>query len=249
MGRALIGSRMIVTGLENLPDEQIRRGRRVVTPGRGAVVAITHFGLVDFAFAEFAVFRGTRAHIRYMITRKRAGNWFVQAVVQFCDHIVVDRARGESAFTEGIAKAARGDYVGIFAEGSTNLSFQVRQLKTGAARIAAATGVPIIPVSVFGAHRIITRNNRFRWREIFGHPVHVHIGEQLFVGPDEDIVAASEQLRTRLQAGIDVGIESYPEELPPGAWWLPTARGGTAMTPEQDAERFAAERSRYGETG
>lgn len=238
-----------ITGLENLPDERVRRGYRVPAPGRGAVVAMNHFGLVDFVFAELAVFKGNRSHIRFMITRKRAGNAFMQAVVQLCDHIVVDRAHGEAALTRGIELAKRGEYVGIFAEGSTNLSYQVRPLKTGAVRIAAETGVPIIPVSVFGAHRIITRGRKFSLRDAWRAKVRVHIGEPLRVGSTADIESANEELRARLQGGVDVAIRDYPAPLTPGAWWLPTSLGGSAMTPEQDAERYAEERSRYGETG
>jgi len=33
----------------------------------------------------------------------------------------------------------------------------VRECKTGAARMAAEAGVPVIPVSVWGAHRLMTR--------------------------------------------------------------------------------------------
>ncbi len=247
--RWLLRIPVTLSGLENLPPTQVKRGYRQVIPGQGAVVAMNHFGLVDFVFAELAVFKGNRAHIRYMITRKRAGNAFVKAVVQLCNHIVVDRAHGDSALQEGIEKAKQGEYIGIFAEGSTNLSYQVRPLKTGAVRIAAATGVPIIPVSVFGAHRIITRGRKIRLRDILGTPVRVHIGEPLLVAPDDDIARASEILRARLQAGVDVAIDSYSDAAPAGAWWLPASRGGSAMTAEQDAAKYADEKSRYDQTG
>ena len=249
LARWLLRLRVEITGVENLPEEETRHGYRVVAPGTGAVVAMNHFGLVDFVFAELAVFKGNRAHIRFMITRKRAGNLFMQAVVQLCDHIVVDRARGEGALLDGIAKARRGDYVGIFAEGSTNLSFQVRPIKSGAVRIAATTGVPIIPVSVFGAHRLITRGRKVRLRELWRAPVRVHIGEPFRVSPDDDVKAASEQLRARLQAGVDLAISLREGKPEPGCRLLPTILGGPAMTPRQDDQKYAQERAKYDQTG
>ncbi|NLT31658.1 MAG: 1-acyl-sn-glycerol-3-phosphate acyltransferase [Propionibacterium sp.] len=238
-----------VTGLENMPRVTVRRGRHVVQPGAGAVVAITHFGLVDFVFAEAALFRHTRVHARFMITKKRAGGAFMEAVCELCDHVVVDRSRGDAAYREAVTKLRRGEYLALFAEGSTNLSFQVRPLKTGAVRMAAETGTPIIPVSVFGAHRILTRGRRTSVRAAWRTPVHVHFGEPITVAADEDVRLASQRLRTVLQDGIDIGIAQYPEPLPAGAWWVPAALGGGARTIDEDAEVYRQERSRYGETG
>ncbi|MGJ3507826.1 lysophospholipid acyltransferase family protein [Enemella sp. A6] len=240
---------MRVTGVENLPPVTVRRGRHVVQPGRGAVVAINHFGLVDFVFAEAALFRYTRAHSRFMITKKRASGAFMEAICQLCNHVVVDRSRGDAAYREAVAKLRDGEYLALFAEGSTNLSFQLRPLKTGSVRMAAETGAPIIPVSVFGAHRILTRGRRASFRSAWRTPVHVHFSEPITVSPDEDVRVASERLREALQAGIDRGIAEYPEPLPAGAWWVPAALGGGARTVEEELEVYHQERSRYGETG
>ncbi len=102
--------------------------------------------------------------------------------------------------------------------------------------------MPIIPVSVFGAHRIITRGRKIRLRDILGTPVRC-IGEPLLIAPDDDIAQASEILRTRLQSR---GGRGHRLLCGPGAgrrWWLPASRGGSAMTAEQDAAKYADEKS------
>ena len=73
--RGLFRIRVIVTGQEHLPapeplGEANRRGRsRRVVPGRGAVVAITHFGYLDFAFAELLLWRHAKAQMRFLVTQ------------------------------------------------------------------------------------------------------------------------------------------------------------------------------------
>ena len=43
---------------------------------------------------------------------------------------------------------------------------------------------------------------------------------------------------------LDEAIDDYPaEEQPPGSWWLPASRGGSAPTPEE-AERIDADEKR-----
>ena len=54
--------RVITSGRENLPAPGPRNGAsRAVTPGSGAIIAITHFGYLDFAFAEVDVWKHARA--------------------------------------------------------------------------------------------------------------------------------------------------------------------------------------------
>jgi 1-acyl-sn-glycerol-3-phosphate acyltransferase len=57
--------RVIVTGQEHLPSPDPRNGSsRLVQPGRGAVMAVTHFGYLDFAAAELVVWNHARAQLR-----------------------------------------------------------------------------------------------------------------------------------------------------------------------------------------
>jgi 1-acyl-sn-glycerol-3-phosphate acyltransferase len=63
--RWLFRIRVMITGSEHLPPPGPLNGpsRRVV-PGAGAVVAITHFGYLDFAFAELLLWQHSRAQMR-----------------------------------------------------------------------------------------------------------------------------------------------------------------------------------------
>ena len=65
----------------------------------------------------------------------------------------------------------------------------------------------------------------------------------------EDPVKETLELHDRLSALLDEAIDAYPvEQQPPGSWWLPASRGGSAPTPERarelDAEEKAARAAR-----
>lgn len=230
--------RIILSGEENLPPAEPWPASRTPTPGTGAVFAVTHFGYLDFAFAELVLWKHTRAQLRFLITKAAASHWFAGPVIRACGHVVVDRAAGAAAYEGALEKLRAGEYVAILPEAGVSRSFTVRELKTGAVRLAAEADVPLIPVSVWGAHRLMTRDHAFSLRGLWRAPVRVHISEPIRHTPEADVVQETARLRAELQDGIDRGIADFPIDPPPGAWWQPAHRGGGAMT---DAERAAAD--------
>ncbi|MCQ1986950.1 1-acyl-sn-glycerol-3-phosphate acyltransferase [Arthrobacter sp. zg-Y844] len=248
--RSLFRVPVIPSGLENLPaHEDIHGLNRTVVPGKGAVVAITHFGYLDFAFAELLMWRKLKVHMRFLVTKKATKKKFVKAVCDWCEHIVVDRADGAAAYKESVEKLRGGDYLAVLPEAGVSRSFTVRQLKTGAVRMAAEAGVPIIPVSVWGGHRMLTRGHGLSIKAVWKTPVRVHVGEMMRVGADADVVEETRRLQEELQEGIDYCIDTYPVTPEPGAWWMPRSRGGGAMAVEEQQVLDAADREKYKITG
>ncbi|KAD3632952.1 1-acyl-sn-glycerol-3-phosphate acyltransferase [Arthrobacter yangruifuii] len=248
--RSLFRIPVIPSGLENLPaDEEIRGLNRTRVPGKGAVVAITHFGYLDFAFAELLMWRKLKVHMRFLVTKKAAKKKFVKAVCDWCEHVVVDRADGAAAYRESVEKLRAGHYLAVLPEAGVSRSFTVRQLKTGAVRMAAEAGVPIIPVSIWGAHRMKTRAHGLSLKSVWKTPVRVHVSEMIRVDADADVVKETRRLQDELQAGIDHCIDTYPVAAEPGAWWMPRSRGGSAMGVEEQQVLDAADREKYKITG
>ncbi|MDN3904678.1 lysophospholipid acyltransferase family protein [Arthrobacter sp. YD2] len=248
--RGLFRVPVIPSGLENLPTgEQIRGLDRKVVPGKGAVVAITHFGYLDFAFAELLIWRKLKVHMRFLVTKKAAKKPFVKAVCDWCEHVVVDRADGAAAYAESVEKLRGGDYLAVLPEAGVSRSFSVRELKTGAVRMAAEAGVPIIPISIWGAHRMKTRGHGLSLSSVWKTPVRMHVGEMIRVDENPDVAAETLRLQEELQAGIDHCIDTYPVTPSPGAWWMPRSRGGSAMGVEEQRVLDAADREKYKITG
>ena len=232
--RWLFQIRIIVTGQEHLPAPEHRgTASRIPVPGSGAVVAITHFGYLDFAAAELLLWARNKAQMRFLITQGAADHWFAGPAVSAAGHVVVGYETGSHAYDAAVQKLRAGEYVAILPEAGVSRSFKVRECKTGAVRMAAEAGVPIIPVSVWGAHRIMTRHHGFSPLRAWRAPVRVHVGEPLTPEPGVDVAAATEALRTVLQDGIDVAMADFPLRPEPGAWWMPADHGGGAPTEEQ----------------
>ena len=239
--RWLFRIRVLVTGQENLPPagppHASRGPSRQVVPGQGAVVAITHFGYLDFAFAELLLWWHNRAQMRFLITQGAADHWFAGPAVSAAGHVVVGYGSGAHAYDAAVARLMEGEYIAILPEAGVSRSFVVRECKTGAVRMASEAGVPIIPVSVWGAHRLMTRHHGFSPRRAWRAPVRIHVGEPILPdslpAPAQDAQPATAQLARTLQHGIDVGIADFPLQPDPGAWWMPAGLGGGAPNEEE----------------
>ena len=77
--------------------------RREPPRHRGAVLAITHFGYLEFAIVEWITFLHNRRHIRFMAKKAAFKGWPLGALMRGMKHFPVDRAAGAGAFDEAIA--------------------------------------------------------------------------------------------------------------------------------------------------
>ena len=231
VGRALFGFWRIkrsVTGIENFPSSG------------GAVIAMTHFGYLDFALVEWATWLHNRRRIRFMAKQSVFDKPVVGSMMRGMRHIPVNMKAGADAYRAAVNALRAGEAIGVFPEAGVSASFSVRDLKSGAVRLAAEAGVPIIPVAVWGGHRLMTKNRKIRFGERFGVPVSFAVGPAITVDPQQDVRQVTSELRNELQDLVDGCQRSYPVDGT-GQWWQPRDLGGTAPTPEQaaaaDAER------------
>jgi 1-acyl-sn-glycerol-3-phosphate acyltransferase len=247
--RRVFRIRIISSGTEHLPPSGPRTGTsRAVVPGSGAVFAITHFGYVDFAVAGLLLWEHSRAELRFLVHQGAADHWLAGPAISAAGHVVVGYSGRADAYDAAMAKLRAGEYVGVFPEAGVSRSFTVRECRTGAVRMAAEAGVPVIPVAVWGAHRILTRGHGFSAGRAWRAPVRIHVGEPLAFAPGDDVAAGTAELRARLQDGIAKCIGDFPQQPMPGAWWMPAHLGGSAPTePERqvlDAQDAARGRRR-----
>lgn len=216
-----------VTGAANIPDTG------------GAVVAMTHFGYLDFALVEWVIWRRNRRRVRFMAKKPVFDKPVIGALMRGMRHISVDMTAGAESYADAVAALRTGELVGVFPEAGVSASFTVRELKTGAVRLAAEAGVPIVPIAVWGGQRLMTKGRRIRLGERFGVPVSFDVGEAVGIGADADPRVATAALRVRLQEAVTRLQAAYPIDGT-GQWWQPQDRGGRAPTPEQAATADAA---------
>jgi 1-acyl-sn-glycerol-3-phosphate acyltransferase len=225
----------VLLGRSVLHSLRIRRtviGARNIPETGGAVIAMTHFGYMEFALVEWAVVLHNRRRIRFMATQGAFERPVIGALLRGARQIPVDMTAGHAAFDLAVTALREGELVGVFPEAGVDASFTVRELKTGAARLAARAGVPIIPVAVWGGQRLMTKGHRVGFFERFSKPVYYWFGEPMYVSTPEDAAGATVILRDTLQTLIARLQAQYPDDGS-GQWWQPAHLGGTAPTPEQ----------------
>ncbi|WP_294178538.1 1-acyl-sn-glycerol-3-phosphate acyltransferase [uncultured Schumannella sp.] len=224
-GRLMFGALRVkrdVRGAENFPDSG------------GAVIAITHYGFLEFALVEWVLWLHNRRRIRFMAKKGAFRGWPLGFWMRNMKHIPVDRDAGAGAYDAAIEALRRGELIGVFPEGTISRSFEVQNLKTGAARLAQEAGVPIVPVAVWGGHRILTKGAKGRRRDRFGVPVQVRVGAPITVAAGADVTTTTDALRGTLQHLTDELQASYPVDGT-GQWWQPARLGGTAPTVAETA--------------
>ena len=142
----------------------------------------------------------------------------------------------------GAALPRAGEVVGIFPEATISRSFEVKELKSGATRIAAPGGrARSSPSTLWGTQRMMTKDHPRDFSR--GKTIGIRVGEPMYPTGD-DPVAETAELQERLARRCSTrrSTTTRAEEQPPGAWWLPASRGGSAPTPERAAELDAEEK-------
>lgn len=216
------GTRISFRGLENLPATG------------GAVIAINHTGYVDFLPAALAAKRRGR-RMRFMIKAEMKDVKVVGWLIEHTGTIPVDRQAGASAYAAAVESLRRGEIVGVYPEATISRSFELKEFKSGAERMAAEAGVPIVPLIVWGAHRLWTKDHpKALGRKKF--PVSVNVGPPMAPVGGADIGGVLRAEMTRLLHEVQAD-----HERPPGAFWVPRRLGGGAPTPEEARRMEEAE--------
>ncbi|OBG28454.1 acyltransferase [Mycobacterium alsense] len=214
---AMQGTKFTFAGLENIPTQG------------GALLAQNHTSYLDWLPSLFAVReRGRRMY--FMIKAEMADVKAVDYVIKHARLIPVDRRSGHDAFEVAVRRLRDGELIGTHPEATISRSYELREFKTGAARMALAAQVPLIPVIVWGAHRIWPKDHP---KKVFRNkvPITVAVGRPL--RPE----GTAEQLNTALRRAMNTLLYRVQEEYPHpgGEFWVPRRLGGGA--PNQDDSR------------
>ncbi len=225
------GLSFTVTGMEHLPATG------------GAVVAINHTGYLDFTFAGLPFYNHRpRRLVRFMAKQEVFDHPVTGPVMRKLRHIPVDRASGAASFDAAVQALKTGELVGVYPEATISRSFELKEFKSGAARMAIAADVPIVPHIVWGAQRIWTKDHpKKMWRPRV--PISVAVGEPIL--PTLPATELTALLRSRMQHLLQQVQDAYGP-YPPGEFWVPQRLGGGAPTPARAAEieaREAADRA------
>jgi 1-acyl-sn-glycerol-3-phosphate acyltransferase len=177
-------------------------GREHVPESGPCVLAANHVSVMDGFFLGIAVTRQVRFMAKAELHRAPIVKQILEGVGAFPVERGADAGRAVAA---GVKLLEQGAVVGVFPEG-TSLPDRKRGYKRGAARLALATGAPLIPVALIGTHLTLEpRTHRIRLPR-----VRIVIGEPLRVDRQEPTEEAATDLTGRLQKAIE-SLRDQPE--------------------------------------
>jgi len=242
--------------MEVLLRPPVRRGRRWRVegleriPAEGPVLlASNHLSYFDpIAIANLTDLAGRR--VRFLAKAELFRSRILGAALRNMGQIPVERGTGDAGDLDAAAAAlAAGRCVHVFPEGTISDDLDPMAGKTGLARLARAAGVDVVPVGLWGTHRVIPPKGRKAQR--FRIPIAVLVGETIPVGP----AANPRETTDRIMAGICAAVADARRLYPPPAmaaggdvWWarppesarLRTCRGRVAQA-QLDAQLDAAD--------
>ena len=124
----------------------------------------------------------------------------LKQAIQLYGAYPVKRGAGDrGAIRAAIAALNEGWIVGIFLEGTRTTDARIINPKLGAAMIAAKAQVPLLPISLWGTERILSKGSSFPRRV----PITIRIGEAIAPPPStrrEDLQAIAAQCADTINA-------------------------------------------------
>ncbi|MDF8265880.1 lysophospholipid acyltransferase family protein [Luteipulveratus flavus] len=231
------GLRFTISGAHHVP----RTG--------GAVMAMNHLSYFDYAYAGLPALDSRRL-VRWMAKKEIFDHAVMGPLMRGMKHIPVDREAGAAAFDEAVTALRSGEIVGVFPETTISRSYELREFKTGAVRMAMEAGVPILPTIAWGNHRVWTKDHPKQLGRS-RTPITLTVGEPVEVAPGTDPVEATARLRAVMEEMLHRAQDEYEPLTGENAKYAPARIGGAAPTVEDaarlDQEEAAARAARRAE--
>lgn len=128
------------------------RGLENIPAAGGAILTSNHVSNWDTIVLEFAVPRYSMWMGKEALFTNRLNDWFTRAMGGF----EVRRGQGDTwaiRFAQHVVE--QGIVMGLFPEGTRSKAGQLKAGKSGPARLALATGCPIVPTAIWGSRQIM----------------------------------------------------------------------------------------------
>lgn len=179
---------------------------RVPRHGRG-IVAGNHVSALDGVVLGAVVSERAKRVTRFLVAAEFFDHrWFSWSLRAFRQIPVRRGTRDVAALETAIDTVRGGALAGIFPEGRVNRAIELQPGKTGVARIALATGAPVIPVGIWGTQDRWPRSG-LHWRRPWRPALAVTFGEPIEPAGDPTSEEDVDRFLERVMAGIADQVE------------------------------------------
>jgi 1-acyl-sn-glycerol-3-phosphate acyltransferase len=212
-------------------------------PRRGPVLlAANHVSLLD-PLVMLWLGECTRRKVRFLAMAELWNNRVLRFFMVGTKQIPVERATtGAGDSLHAATQALRdGECVCIFPEGVISDDLELMPGKTGVARLAAMTGIPVTPVGLWGSQRVHAKGRKVRLR--LGTALCIVVGEPVAIAPDDDPVDATNRIMDGVARCVATARVVYPQRPRPSDddWWVrgPETAVMRPATRGRDTSRWA----------
>jgi 1-acyl-sn-glycerol-3-phosphate acyltransferase len=190
-------------------------------PAHGpAILASNHVSYLDPLTLAWVAAQKKR-RIRFLAKAELFTNPALGALLRAAHQIPVYRGTADSsgALSAAVEALHRGECVAVFPEGTISEDFEPMRAKSGTARLAQASGIPIIPVGLWGTHRILTKGRKPRWA--WRIPQVAVVGKPVEITADDRVRDATVRLMDAVIECVARVRAIYPEQpaADDDAWW------------------------------
>ena len=134
-----------VNGLENLPKEG------------SFIIAANHASYMDHLVMSLLVEHLDRK-VHVLAKKEHFENFFERAWHRYVGAIPLDRQLGgKKALKQAVKALKEGKIIAIYPEGTRTLTGKLQKAKTGVARLALQSKVPVIPIGLIGTFEILPK--------------------------------------------------------------------------------------------
>jgi 1-acyl-sn-glycerol-3-phosphate acyltransferase len=166
-----------------------------VVPEKGPVIlAANHTSMIDVLFILAALRREAIAMAMAELWKSPLTRWLVEVLGQI-PVVRGDSESGKQAMESAAYALDDGALVGIFPEQKCVRPGEVAPFRPGVAVLSKRTSVPVIPVRLVNANKVLPLDQKF---PSFGHTVHVIFGDPIDPDEFESVPELLDELRLRI---------------------------------------------------
>jgi 1-acyl-sn-glycerol-3-phosphate acyltransferase len=190
-------------------------------PAHGpAIIASNHVSYLDpLTLAWVADQR--RRRIRFLAKAELFDVKGLGTLLRAAHQIPVNRGKFDSAgaVSAAIDALRKGECIAVFPEGTISEDLEPMRGKSGTARLAQESGIAVVPVGLWGTHRMMMKGRKphFAW----GVAEVAVVGKPVQIGEDEHVRDATLRIMDAITECVARARAIYPQRPAPGedAWW------------------------------
>ena len=190
-------------------------------PSTGPVIlASNHVSYLDPLTLAYVADRRHR-RIRFLAKSELFDKRGLGSLLRAARQIPVRRGTTDAstALAAAVDALARGECVAVFPEGTISLDLEPMRGKSGTARLAREAKVPVVPVGLWGSHRVLTKHRKPDWK--WGVAEVAVVGAPVSVDPHEHLRHGTARIMEAITTCVARAREVYPQRPAPGTdpWW------------------------------